>query len=98
LIAGASPPSRLIGSDCHGACLYQMRDWANKLIEEAARPFALSADAVVFLMHQGYQFFFFQADGKSDDPEVFYFIEGAPAETLPVSKFERFSGWVEAIA
>ena len=96
LVAGAYPPPKLVGSDCHGQYLYKLRGWADELLRESGRPFELPADAVVFLMHQGYQFFYFRADGCDDDPPVFYFIEGMGAPFTPERRFERFSSWVAA--
>lgn len=93
LVAGADPPPELVGSDCHGDYLYQLREWADELLEESGRPFALPTDAVVFLMHQGYQFFYFRADGIAADPVVFYYFENWPA---PQQRHDRFSDWVAA--
>lgn len=95
LIAGGRPPPSLVGSDCHADYLYQLRHWAAELLQECGDPFVLTADAVVFLMHQGYVFQYYLAGEWSDDPPVFQYLEGEPA---PVEKFERFSEWVEAIA
>jgi hypothetical protein len=61
------------------------------LLEESGRPFALPPDAVVFAMHQGYQFCYFHAEGITDDPAVFYYFEGWPAARQPN---DRFSDWV----
>lgn len=96
LLSGAYPPPALVGSDCHGQYLFQLSAWADELLEECSRPFTLPADAVVFLMHQGYQFLYFRADGRTDDPPVFYFIEGMASQSAPELRFERFSAWVEA--
>jgi hypothetical protein len=96
LVAGAYPPPALVGSDCHGEYLFRLRGWADDLLAECGYPFALPADAVVFLMHQGYQFCYFRADGCTDDPPVFDFIEGMAAPYAPARLFERFSWWVEA--
>lgn len=93
LIAGAYPAPGLVGSDCHGQYLYQLRGWADELLEESGSPFLLPADAVVFLMHQGYQFFYFRVDGIADDPGVFYYFENWPS---PEHRHDRFSDWVAA--
>ncbi len=42
-------------------------------------------------MHQGYVFLYFLADDGTDDPAVFYYMEGEPGV---VQKFERFSDLV----
>ena len=95
LVAGAEPPAELIGSDCHGNCLPQLRAWAEELIEEAGRPFDLPADAVVFLMHQGYQFFYFRADGVNADPPVWYYHEKRVDQEQADSSF---STWVRRMS
>jgi hypothetical protein len=41
-------------------------------------------------MHQGYQFLFFKCDG-SDDPPVYYYLEG---DSSPTKKFDRFTEWI----
>lgn len=93
-IAGLSPPPELIGSDCHGHYLYDLREWAIDLLKESGEPFSLPDNAIVFLMHQGYQFFFFHADGINDDPPVYYYFENRASVERP---YERFSDWVAAI-
>ena len=95
LVAGLSPPPALIGSDCTLDYLYDLRGWAEELLEEWHRPFELSKQAVVFLMHQGYVFLYFQAGGGNEDPAVFRFLEGDPG---PVQKSERFSDWVADVS
>jgi hypothetical protein len=94
-IAGNSPPPELVGSDCHDHYLFELRDAAIELVKESGDPFELPDDAIVFLMHQGYQFFYFQADGVTNDPPVYYYFENRPAVERP---YERFSDWVAAIA
>ncbi len=94
-IAGASPPPELVGSDCHGRYLFGLREGAIELLKGSGDPFSLPDNAIVFLMHQGYQFFFFHADGKTDDPPVYYYFENRSAVERP---YERFSDWVAAIA
>lgn len=55
--------------------LLEFRDWAEDLLKESSGGLALSSSQFVFLVHQGYEFTFFVADGD-DDPAVFEFIEG----------------------
>lgn len=93
-IAGASPPPELVGSDCHDHYLFKLHDWATVLLKESGEPFSLPDDAIVFLMHQGYQFFYFHADGTTDDPPVYYYFENRSACERP---YDRFSDWVAAI-
>jgi hypothetical protein len=87
LIAGRKPPSFWIGSDCTLHHLQDLRDAADNLLHEDGQP-PLPENAFVFLMHQGYQFFYFGRDPADDDPPVFYYLEGAPRI---VKRFERFS-------
>jgi hypothetical protein len=94
LIAGQRPPSAWVGSDCDLRHLLQLRADADRLLRENGQP-PLPANAFVFLMHQGYQFFYFEADGRQDDPPVFYYLEGEPKV---VRRFERFSELVSLCA
>jgi len=54
--------------------LPQLKEWATELLEENDFPEPLPDDALVFLMHQGYQFMFFRLS-EGDDPPVFYYHE-----------------------
>jgi SMI1 / KNR4 family (SUKH-1) len=90
LIAGRRPPSAWVGTDCTIGWLYELREGAEDLLREQGQP-PLPAEAFVFLMHQGYQFMYFLADGSSDDPPVYYSLEGEPRV---VRKFERVSDLV----
>ena len=94
-IAGSSPPPNLVGSDCHGHYLPQLHEWAVELLAECNHPFILPDNAVVFLMHQGYQFFYFVADGNSSDPAIHYYFQGKPAPELA---YDTFTDWVRAVA
>jgi hypothetical protein len=51
--------------------------------------------AFVFFMHQGYQFMYFIADSSSDDPPVFYYLEGEPTT---VQHYERLSDLMAVVA
>jgi hypothetical protein len=93
LLAGEYPPTSLVGSDCHGDRLFELRAGAETLLHECGDPFQLPKQAVVFWMHQGYQFAYFECDGKSADPAVWYYYENKPAPTL---WYPRFSEWVAA--
>ena len=94
LIAGQAPPSAWVGSDRAVRHLPSLRAAAETILRESGRP-PLPTEAFVFLLHQGYQFFYFVADGRSDDPEVFYYLEGEPAV---VRRFDRFSDLVAVVA
>jgi SMI1 / KNR4 family (SUKH-1) len=82
----------LRGSDCCFSRLLDLRTWADQLLRESSAPFALHSQDFVFLMHQGYQFYFFRADGLSDDPPVFYFFEGWKQ---PEQKFSTITDWLK---
>ncbi|HYE20020.1 MAG TPA: SMI1/KNR4 family protein [Tepidisphaeraceae bacterium] len=97
LIAGRRPPGAWVGSDCALGQLAPLRAGADALLRENGRP-PLPAGAFVFLMHQGYQFFYFATDDDAaapDDPPVWYYLEAEPAA---VRSFERFSEMVAAVA
>lgn len=84
--------SSLRGSDYYVPVLFDLRSGAEELLMECGSPFALHPQDFVFLMHQGYQFFYFRADGTSDDPPVFYYFEGWKQ---PVQKFNAISDWLK---
>ncbi len=94
-LAGAAPPTSLVGSECHGRHLLDLREWAVGILDESDTPLRLPDDAIVFLVHQGYQFLYFHADGATEDPPVYYFFEGRSEFER---SYERFSDWVVAIA
>jgi hypothetical protein len=93
-IAGTGPPAAWVGSDCTVRHLPGLRGGAERLLRECGQP-PLPEAAFVFLMHQGYQFFYLLADGSSDDPSVFYYLEGEPQV---VRRFDRFSDLVVVVA
>jgi hypothetical protein len=93
LIAGRRPPRGWVGTDCTIGILADVRRWAEEVLRENGQP-PLPGRAFVFMMHQGYQFYYFEADGRSDDPPVFYYMEGEAV----VRKFDRLSEMVVACA
>jgi hypothetical protein len=95
LLAGAYPPASLVGSDCHDHYLLELRANAQRLLIECGAQFQLPENAVVFLMHQGYQFLYCEAGIQLVDPEVWYYREYEPRPKL---LFQRFSDWVTSIA
>jgi SMI1 / KNR4 family (SUKH-1) len=94
LIAGREPPAAWVGSDCTICDLPKLFGWAAHLLSENHQP-PLPEQAFVFIMHQGYQFKYFIADGNSDDPPVFYYLEGEPKT---VRQFERLSDLLAVVA
>ena len=91
LILGRDGGPDFEGSDCTIRHVPNLRDWAGNLVGSQGSVFRLPKNAVVFIMHQGYSFHFFVADGSSEDPPVFAFVEGDAAPSL---KAESFSAWL----
>ena len=94
-IAGIEPPKKLVGSDCHLEYLYDLYDWSVELLKEDDNPFELPEKAVVFWMHQGYQFAFFDTSDGLADPPVYYYHECEPGPELDK---KTFSEWVLSYA
>lgn len=90
---GREPKGQFVGSDCHYPVLLKLREWAEELLRDCSKPFVLGKEDFVFLMHQGYQFFYFKADGKLDDPPVYYYFEGWDEPKLVANSF---SEWLRA--
>jgi SMI1-KNR4 cell-wall len=90
-ILGRDGGSDFIGSDCTIRHLPELRGGAEDLLRRCGSQFTLPKKAFVYLMHQGYNFFYFLADQTSEDPAVFAYLEGDPA---PVKKSESFSAWL----
>lgn len=83
--------SSLRGSDYYVPLLFELRSWAEEMLRESGCPFALHPQDFIILMHQGYQFYYFRADGASDDPPVHCYLEG---RTQPEEKFSAISDWL----
>jgi hypothetical protein len=67
-------PGFLTGHSCFINELFELREWADELLEETKFDMPLPDDSFVFWMSQGYQFAFFKlSDG--DDPPVYYYRE-----------------------
>ena len=94
LQAGNYPPHALVGSDCSIANVPKLRGYLEEVLRNDGVSFELPADAVVFLSHQGYIYFYFQCDNQSDDPPVWRYYEG---KHVPVRVAERFSWWVKSL-
>jgi hypothetical protein len=94
LQAGHYPPHALVGSDCSIANVPKLRGYLEEVLRNDGAPFELPADAVVFLSHQGYIYFYFQCDNQSEDPPVWRYNEG---KRVPVRDAERFSWWVKSL-
>lgn len=84
----------LVGMDYTFPQLFEFRNWAEQLLQEAGSPFRLPANAYVFLSAPGGSVLFFYCD-DDDDPPVFIFVEG---EQEPRKLDERFTEWVRGAA
>jgi hypothetical protein len=91
LILGRDGGPEFIGSDCTVRHVPALQRGAVELLRRGGSPAILPEKAVVFLMHQGYSFFHFVADGKADDPPVFRYCEGEPAPSCVAASF---SAWL----
>jgi hypothetical protein len=69
--------------------LFKLREWAEELMVEAKAEFDLPDDAFVFMMHQGYDFFFFQVS-EGVDPPVDEFLEGKQVPTQQAEHLSEF--------
>jgi SMI1 / KNR4 family (SUKH-1) len=89
---GRSTGKFLQGSDFLFPELLLLREQAERLLRGMKGQFTLSNHDFVFLVHQGYEFLFFDALA-SDDPPVWFYLE---QETRPKRLFDRFSLWLLA--
>jgi SMI1 / KNR4 family (SUKH-1) len=81
------------GSHAFYSDLPDIQQWAVDLLRENSFPAELPPDALVFFMHQGYQFLFVRTS-EGDDPPVYYYNETQPAQTF-VRRAEHFSQFLE---
>ncbi len=72
---GHSSGALLAGSRCSYQDLFSLQDDAIELLQESDLHLSPPENPFVFLMHQGYQFCFFNTD-EGDDPPVYWYIEG----------------------
>lgn len=84
-----SIPNNLIGTDLLNH-YSELNEWAADLLEEDGIEIFLEADDLVFMMHQGYMFWYFKADGNPD-PIVHGYYEGK----LKPENFGRFSDFIK---
>jgi hypothetical protein len=63
-----------VGTDLFFPSILGVTDDARELVSEDSAEITLPDNAIVFAMHQGYQFMFMLADG-SDDPPVVSYLE-----------------------
>jgi hypothetical protein len=78
------------GSDTSPDDYLEYRQVAEEQLMQSGAP-SLTARTVVFLLHQGYSFYFFEADG-SYDPPIYLYVEG---NTKPQKLAATFAELVE---
>ena len=65
-----------------------MNEWAAELLSEDGVENFLQPDDLVFMMHQGYMFWYFKADGNPDPIVYGYFENKLKPEAMgPFSEF-----------
>ena len=83
---GKDHGSLWVGTDCDPAQYAHYRQYAEELCRDSnAQPF-LTKNSVVFQLHQGYIFCYFEAD-DGDDPTVYSYMEGAPEPKVAAATF-----------
>ena len=70
-----SIPYGMTGSDLFNK-YKELNDWAEELLKEDNAENFLSKNDFVFMMHQGYMFWYFKADGN-ENPDVYFYYEMA---------------------
>ena len=86
-----SIPKNLIGTDLLNNYSYSdLRNGADELLEDDGVDNFLKNDDFVFMMHQGYMFWYFQADGNPN-PIVYGYYENK----LKPDNFGHFSDFIK---
>lgn len=78
----------LKGSDCFYDRIYDLRSYAEELLEEDNSNFKLKKEDFVFYSHQGYIFAFF--DSSQENPPIYYYVEGALEPSIKHPSFASF--------
>ncbi|MEK3794613.1 SMI1/KNR4 family protein [Paenibacillus sp. FSL R7-0204] len=63
----------------------ELKEWAVELLDENNFPKKLTDNQFVFMMHQGYMFWYFNLD-ESDNPSVYHYDE-----SLDLTDFRKVS-------
>jgi hypothetical protein len=82
-----SLPQVFVGTDLFNH-YKELNDWALDLIKESKIDNFLTETDFVFMMHQGYMFWYFKANGE-DDPDVYFYEENGmlPKKIAPLNYF-----------
>jgi SMI1-KNR4 cell-wall len=91
-VFGKETANFLSGSDFTYPRVLELRESAQRLLDETDSPYSLKETDFVFFMHQGYAFLFFTVDG-SPDPPVMRYHEFE--EVCQVTK--SFSEWLDLV-
>jgi len=75
----------LAGTDYSMKYILELKEWAVELLGENNYSEKLTDNQFVFMMHQGYMFWYFNLD-EGDDPPVFLYDE-----SLDISEFKKVS-------
>lgn len=78
-----------VGTDMFYPNLLGITEAARDLVREERSDIVLPDDAVVFSMHQGYQFLFVRS-GDGDDPPVYYYMEQSGAFVKKAEELTKF--------
>ena len=89
-LCSLSIPDNLIGTDLWNNSHFDLNEAAIELLQENDIENFLQRDDFVFMMHQGYMFWYFTAN-SDPDPIVFGYYEG---RTKP-DNFGRFSDFIK---
>ena len=66
-----------------------MNELGRDLLAERGAPFTLSENDFIFMMHQGYQFWWFDRSLGKGSP-VYYYLEGDPEPRIAFPNFKTF--------
>src|SRR5688500_15524916 len=78
------------GSEADAGELSEYRDAAEEILKRCGVESFLDADSVVFMLHQGYSFCYFQAGYGIYDSPVFQYVECEPAPKQVAPGFAEF--------
>ncbi|CAK7007141.1 SMI1/KNR4 family protein [Saezia sanguinis] len=89
LAVGKGAGSFFQGSDIFFPLMNGLNKEAIELLEENDEEFDLPENAFVFLMHQGYEFDYFDTS-NGNDPPVYQYVEGNGPPVLTWGSFSKF--------
>lgn len=82
----------MIGSDCFYDRIFELREYAEELLQEDSSNFSLKKEHFVFHVHQGYIFMFIDLNFTENSP-VYGYHEG---DLTPTIKFKSLSEFYES--